>query len=120
MDPHQESAFSCFPRTLLMAAVIALVALAVYWPSLRGGFLWDDDMLLTDNPLVKSTDGFTAAWTSTTSEDYFPLVTDSFWLEYRLWGNRATGFRVTNVLLHAIGAILLWRVLLRLRVPGAW
>ena len=39
-------------------AVIVLVTLFVYAPAFHAGFIWDDDTLLTRNPLIQSPDGW--------------------------------------------------------------
>jgi hypothetical protein len=51
---------------------------------------------------------------------YYPLVHTSFWLEYHLWQLDPFGYHLVNVLLQAVNAILLWRVLEKLQVRGAW
>jgi hypothetical protein len=35
---------------LLGAAIILLATLAVYWPAVHVGFIWDDDDILMANP----------------------------------------------------------------------
>src|ERR1043165_5129741 len=102
------------------ALIITLVTLVVYLPVLQAGFIWDDEVSLTANPLIKSRSVLYDIWLSTRPYDYFPLTFTTFWLEWRLWGMNAAGYHVINGLLHALGAILLWRVLLRLKIPGAW
>src|ERR1700722_306921 len=102
--------------------VLFLVAATfiAYLPVWHAGFLWDVGILLTANPLIKDPQGWWRFWVTTRTPDYFPVMSSAFWLEWRLWGMNATGYHVTNVLLHAVNAILLWRVLARLNVPGAW
>jgi Flp pilus assembly protein TadD len=102
-----------------IAALLAVVATVVYWPALSGGFLLDDDTLLTESVLVKAADGLRRMWLTTEPLDYWPLTNTSFWLEWRLWGMAPTGYHVTNLALHVWSATLIWAILRRLSIPGA-
>jgi hypothetical protein len=103
------------------ALVLVALALVAYLPALRGGFIWDDDDYVTDNPTLRTTAGLADIWLHpTASPQYYPMVFTTFWVEFHLWGPHPFGYHLDNVLLHAIGAILLWRVLSRLRIPGCF
>ena len=98
------------------AAIVFLAVFAVYLPALRGQFLWDDLLVVHRNPLVTGELGLASIWFRTD----FPLANVAFWLEWLAWGDHPFGYHVVNVSLHATSAILLWRVLERLRIPAAW
>ncbi len=108
---------SQWPWGLILLCLVA----AAYLPALRGGFVWDDDVYLTANPLLTAPDGLRRIWFSLDSpSQYFPLVYTSFYFERMLWGFQSAGYHAVNIVLHAANALLLWRLLARLRVPGAW
>lgn len=107
-------------KPILLAAAIVLAAAAFYLPAVDAGFIWDDDHFLTLNPLIRARDGLYRFWFTTAPRDYFPLTSSMLWVEWRLWGMDPTGYHVVNILLHAAAAALVWRVLKRLNVPGAW
>jgi len=119
----QKSAFAppAFLRSrfFLGACLIAAVVIC-YSPAMSAGFVWDDDLLVTENPLVHGADSMPYVWASSAATDYTPLTTTAFWLQWRLWGDNAAGYHLVNILLQALSALLLWRVLSRLAVPGAW
>ncbi|MGW8257609.1 MAG: tetratricopeptide repeat protein, partial [Thermoguttaceae bacterium] len=100
--------------------VIALAVLLIYRPSISGGFIFDDNMLLTDNELIIAPNGLFRFWFSTEPDDYWPVANTSLWLEWRLWGMRPTGYHVTNLILHIASALLLWVILRKLCIPGAF
>jgi tetratricopeptide (TPR) repeat protein len=108
-------------RKSVLAGLLILITLTAYIPAMQGGFVWDDDSYVTENPTLKSLHGLRQIWLNPSSTpQYYPLVFSSFWLEYKLWGLNQTGYHVVNVLLHALSALLLWRLLQWFNVPGAW
>jgi hypothetical protein len=61
-------------RILLGAIVIGAITLAIYFPSLKGSFILDDNLLLTDNVLIKAPNGLSRFWLSTEATDYWPVT----------------------------------------------
>ena len=110
------------PRWALLCGVLLLVATVLaYLPALHGGYIWDDDVYVTGNPLLSAPDGLWRIWFSFDSpSQYFPLVYTTMRIEYGLWGLAPFGYHCVNILLHAANALLLWRLLRRLEIPGAW
>jgi len=105
----------------LLAALLALVTILAYQPVWHAGFIWDDDAYVTENPLLTAPDGLWRIWFSFDSpSQYFPLVYTAFRLEHLLWGFNPAGYHWVNLLLHVANALLVWRLLWRLRVPGSW
>jgi protein O-mannosyl-transferase len=99
-------------------ALIALVVVA-YWRVFSAGFIWDDDMHLTRNPCVVGPLGLNEIWTSTRAY-YYPFVLTTFWFLHKFVGLNPWPYHVLNVLVHAGSAVLLWRALRQLKIPGAW
>lgn len=106
--------------TFFQAALILAVGIAAYGPALRGGFIWDDDVLVTENPLVRASDGLQRMWFSTEPADYWPMTYSVFWLQWRLWGDRPAGYHAVNLLVHLSCAFLIWRILARMNISGGW
>jgi tetratricopeptide (TPR) repeat protein len=111
-----------FVRSPWLAGALLLAAVLIaYLPARHAGFIWDDDEYVTQNPLLKAPDGLRRIWFSLDSpSQYFPLTYTTFLVEQRFWGLHPAGYHWVNILLHAANALLVWRLLRRLTVPGAW
>jgi tetratricopeptide (TPR) repeat protein len=104
----------------LGAAMIVLIAFIAYFPTLSNGFVSDDDVLLINNNLVKISDGLRRFWCSVEAMDYWPVTNTTFWIEWRLWGINPAGYHVTNLILHVAESLLIWILLRKLSIPGAF
>ena len=103
---------------LLALLLFAAVALA-YFPLWRAGYVWDDDLMLTANPCIVGPLGLLQIWT-TSQADICPLTLTTIWAMHKIWGLDPLPYHLVNVVLHGLSAIVLWHVLRRLMVPGAW
>ena len=121
LNSGRNSRFRFSASGLWPGVLLVLFVFLAYFPALHCGFIWDDDAYVTDNPLLTAPDGLRRIWFSLDSpSQYFPLTYTLFRLERPFWGLNPAGYHFLNLLLHAANALLVWRLLKRLSVPGAW
>ena len=85
----------------------------MYANTLANGFVWDDVLLIVDNPRIKSWDRIPELVTRPLAQDtqyYRPLQGLTFLTDYAVNGLAPAGFHLTNVALHALVALLVYRV----------
>jgi protein O-mannosyl-transferase len=102
--------------------LLPLLVGAVFWPVLGYGFLeWDDDLYVTANPLVLAgltPRGVGQAFTSFACSNWHPLTLVSHMLDVSLFDSWAGGHHLTNVVLHAVNALLV--LALARRLTARW
>lgn len=109
----------CRSHSLLLIHLFLIVATSlVYVQVTNFEFInFDDTLYVTNNRHVQS--GFTLdtikwAFTTRTIESWQPLVWLSFMLDYEIYGLKAGGFHLTNVLLHILSTLLLFMIMNRI------
>jgi protein O-mannosyl-transferase len=108
-------------RQISQLFALITITFAAYFPILHNGFIWDDDRYIETNSHLKSLHGLRQIWLEPLKAEpqYYPLTHTTLWVEYHLWKLNPTGYHLDNILLHAAGAAMVWRILIRLKVPGA-
>ncbi len=108
---------------LLSVVVILLVSLGVYGNSLLNGFVYDDTMQVLENPWITDAgylhDIFSKnSWSfrsqRVVSNYYRPLMHVLFMFDYHLFGLKAWGFHLVNLLFHGANAVLVFLIAARL------
>src|ERR1700683_966963 len=104
-------------RNLVLGLLLVIATLALYNPVTHHPFVnFDDDRYVTDNVHVRAGLHWeTVKWAFSSFEEYnwHPLTWLSHALDYQLFGLNPAGHHYTNVLLHAVNAVLLFLVLQR-------
>lgn len=87
-----------------------MCSLIIYGNSLNNGFVFDDELVIVNNDFIKDfknlpklvgTDYLRYSGELT----YRPLVTLSYFLDYKIWGNEPFGFHLTSLILHILNII---------------
>jgi tetratricopeptide (TPR) repeat protein len=99
--------------------LIAVMVAAVYWPTLRNGFLslGFDDALILDTAAIHELSA-SSLWTMFAGFNqapyYMPFTLLSLAVDYHVWQVDPFGYHLTNVVLQAATAILAYVFLVRL------
>ncbi|MCK9391641.1 MAG: tetratricopeptide repeat protein [Syntrophales bacterium] len=106
--------------------IIVILVVIAYLPIFTGDFVFDDQTLIRDNPYITR---FQSISSYLSQEDgivderdkgalhtgyYRPLVNVTYFMDYKIWGMKAYGFRMTNLILHLLACFLLYELLLQL------
>src|SRR5688500_15890496 len=120
-DPSDSSS-GFHRRSTVQAIALVVLVLAVYAASARGGFIFNDAREIASNPALRTwREGLRTIWLYPASMPHLSPVAYTFMLvEMKLVGGRPMGFRAASVALHAAVVLLLWALLSRLDVPGAF
>ena len=110
--PHSPHSHSPRIPLWLIAALLLLVTIAIYWPATRGDFVnYDDDLHVTANAQVQK--GLTwesVKWALLTPVNciWHPVTVLSHMADCQLFGLNPWGHHLTSVLLHAVNTMLLF------------
>lgn len=108
----------------LAATVIVGLSLGSYLNSLTNSFVLADRTLIENNPRIRDFSQAGKIFFKPTAEEtdngltYRPLAVLSFAVDYSLWRLRPSGYHQTNVVLHALCAVLAYWLALRVTGRG--
>lgn len=102
---------------LVPPLLVFTLTLAVFLPVLENGFVnWDDEANLLQNPHYRGLGWEHLKWMFSTIHMslYRPLTWVTFGLDFLLWGMDPWGYHLTSLLLHALAAVLVYFLAVRL------
>jgi len=102
-----------FSKSFKIFLIVSLCCI-IYLPSLKNGFIWDDDTYIYRNPLLQNVDGLKDIWFTRRTHQYYPVVFTTFWVEHKIWGFNPAGYHAVNLILHILNALLLYRIVQKL------
>ncbi len=119
--PSPSSSFLGVRPSVLRGLLIVAVTFWIYWPAINGDWLWDDSVLIVDNRLMNDPDGLRKIWTEPgVLTDYYPITFTIQRLQWEWFDLHRVGYHLTNIALHALSALLVWMLLAKMGVRGAW
>lgn len=111
--PHQEVTLPPRVRNrsvYIAAGALLVIVLLCYANALSNEFVFDDHVNLQNNPALRKIENI--PWLLISG--FRPLREISYALDFALWGERPFGFHLTNILIHAANALLVFLLIRRL------
>ena len=112
----QTRMMAALNKPFRLPAILSIIAatFAVYWPSLRNQFVWDDTALILRDPFIRSWRlipwgiGHFLFTDATPSNFYRPIQRLTYTFDYALYAFDPWGYHLTSILLHAAAAVALF------------
>jgi Flp pilus assembly protein TadD len=108
-------------QVIVMCILVFCVGFLVYANTLKGDFIWDDEYLILNNSQIKSFvhiknvfKTYVGYGSENINNFYRPIQEISDMIDYFLWGEYPFGYHLTNVLLQAMVAVMVFIFLLYL------
>jgi len=113
--------------TLIAVVILFLLGFAVYFNSLQGEFVWDDEIAVKGNSHIRSWSNIGRAFTTdigaggrqSTNYYYRPVQTLSYMLDYSIWGLNPIGYHLSSIVLHILTALSIYWLMRLLFRDGA-
>ena len=97
--------------------IIAAVTFLVYYNSLPNEFVFDDESVVIGNASIQSLSNIPKFFSAdegfhkVIGRYYRPVVSASYAIDYAIWGLDPYGYHLTNVIIHIIACLLLFKIL---------
>src|ERR1700730_6344170 len=102
----------------VLGAVVAVMTLAVFLPSVRNGWVnWDDADNFLGNPHFRGLGWANIRWIlagSVQDAHWIPLTWLTLSIDYVMWGMNPAGYHLTSAVIHAVNAFLCYALAYRL------
>ncbi len=109
--PKRSAAARWLAKPSSSILIVLLISFALYANTLGHDFVWDDNVLIVENPLIRELNS--SAVQDIFAEDFWeiggsggsyyrPLVTLSYVTDYKLSDGRPTGFHLANVVWNSL------------------
>ncbi|MFH1854162.1 MAG: tetratricopeptide repeat protein [Candidatus Omnitrophota bacterium] len=108
---------------------IALAASMPYLSSIHNPFIWDEEVIIAGNPIIKELRHLPYLFNTNIfgsglkpGSYYRPVYMLSFMLDYHIWKLNPEGYHVSNIFFHALSALAFYALMLRigLNKKAAW
>ncbi len=100
-------------KAVLPVLAILVAGFICYANVLSAPFIWDDEVMVVENPLIKSWDYLDnlfeySAFGKKADKGAFyrPIQILTYLIDYQIWGLNPMGFRLTNLFFHLINGLL--------------